>query len=460
MKTLKVIVKDKNTLILDEDGLKGDEIDLTSVAKIDFTSIDTAIKQGTDNVYMKKLEEAKRVIENQYVLETKNKDIENNGRIKEFQLQLEQLKKDNENALKNKEQEVMLSYTDKVDELKKQLENFQVQKELDLQKLKIQNDDEKRNELNEKDKKISELSKQNEFLQKSKETEIENVRLKTNSENDKTIQELKDKLHESEEKYSALQRQKGALNIKQTGEDLEAWCNKEAESYMQNGLDNCTWEKDNVVVRNDSEDKGSKADYIFKVYADQETIGQEKSLLASVCMDMKDENPDSTNKKTNAFYYKKLDENRTKKNCRYAVLVSNLEMDKPNDIPIMKVREFKDMYVVRPAYMMTFLNMIVSLTKRFSELILKGIKEEINLQKQEELLNQFDYLKTTYLDKPLLSLQDSVKSIQDKSESITKAAISIKETCDKIEKSYIDSITDKLSKFEIKLSTSYRKFEK
>ncbi|MFA6624291.1 MAG: DUF2130 domain-containing protein [Bacilli bacterium] len=460
MKTLKVIVKDKNTLILDEDGLKGDEIDLTSVAKIDFTSIDTAIMQGTDNVYMKKLEEAKRVIENQYVLETKNKDIENNGRIKEFQLQLEQLKKDNENALKNKEQEVMLSYTDKVDELKKQLENFQVQKELDLQKLKIQNDDEKRNELNEKDKKISELSKQNEFLQKSKETEIENVRLKTNSENDKTIQELKDKLHESEEKYSALQRQKGALNIKQTGEDLEAWCNKEAESYMQNGLDNCTWEKDNVVVRNDSEDKGSKADYIFKVYADQETIGQEKSLLASVCMDMKDENPDSTNKKTNAFYYKKLDENRTKKNCRYAVLVSNLEMDKPNDIPIMKVREFKDMYVVRPAYMMTFLNMIVSLTKRFSELILKGIKEEINLQKQEELLNQFDYLKTTYLDKPLLSLQDSVKSIQDKSESITKAAISIKETCDKIEKSYIDSITDKLSKFEIKLSTSYRKFEK
>ena len=41
------------------------------------------------------------------------------------------------------------------------------------------------------------------------------------------------------------------------------------------------------------------------------------------------------------FFYKKLDENRNKKNCKYAVLVSNLEMDKPNSLPIFKVREYE-----------------------------------------------------------------------------------------------------------------------
>lgn len=33
------------------------------------------------------------------------------------------------------------------------------------------------------------------------------------------------------------------MNVKQTGEDLEAWCDNEVNSYMQNGLFNCTWEK-------------------------------------------------------------------------------------------------------------------------------------------------------------------------------------------------------------------------
>ena len=50
----------------------------------------------------------------------------------------------------------------------------------------------------------------------------------------------------------------------------------------------------------------------------------ENELLASVCLDMKDENPDSKNKLKNSDHYSALDKNRNKKGCKYAVLVSTL----------------------------------------------------------------------------------------------------------------------------------------
>jgi hypothetical protein len=219
---------------------------------------------------------------------------------------------------------------------------------------------------------------------------------------------------------------------------------------MQNGLLNCTWTKDNKVVKEEDETKGSKADYIFKVYASAKH--EEGELLTSVCLDMKDENPDSVNKKTNADYYKALDKNREKKNCKYAVLVSNLEMDKPNVLPIFKVREYENMYVVRPAYLMVFLNMITSLTTRFADLLLSKEVEMIELKTKLDLIEEFDEIKKTYLDKPLESLEKSVEAITKSSESIKTACKNIDDQCDKINRSYISQITEKISKYELKLN--------
>ncbi len=245
------------------------------------------------------------------------------------------------------------------------------------------------------------------------------------------------------------------MNVKQTGNDLEAWCDNEVTSYMQNGLFNCTWVQDTKNVRDEDESKGSKADYIFKVYASDKHLDDE--LLASVCMDMKDENPDSVNKKSNADYYKQLDKNREKKNCKYALLVSNLELDKPNILPIFKVREYENMYVVRPAYLMTFLNMIASLTTRFSELILSKEAEELELKSKFALLEEFEEIKKTYLDKPLESLEKSIADITKNTESISKAVRNIDEQCDKINRTYINQIIEKINKYELKLNRSIAK---
>ena len=115
-----------------------------------------------------------------------------------------------------------------------------------------------------------------------------------------------------------MQRQKASLNVKQTGEDLEAWCDNEVNSYMQNGLFNCKWYKDNKSIKEEGEVKGSKADFIFEIYKDN----THSYLLSSVCLEMKDENPDSVNKKTNADYFKQLDKNRNKKNCKYVRILT------------------------------------------------------------------------------------------------------------------------------------------
>ena len=275
-------------------------------------------------------------------------------------------------------------------------------------------------------------------LKENKKIEIElieaNYKIKMNDKKE----EYEFKLKEKEDRINEILRQKARMNVKQTGEDLEAWCDNEVNSYMQNGFFNCLWLKDNEVIKNDGENKGSKADYIFKIFANEERNSSE--LITSVCLEMKDENPDSI-----------------KKDCKYAVLVSNLEMDKPNDLPMFKVMEYKDMYVVRPAYLMTFLNMIVSLTLRFKELIIVDKKEKIELQSSLHLIEEFNKLKVTYLDKPLENLEKNINDILKQSETIRMASNKITETCEKTINGYIKDIEEKLNKFDIKINKEYKK---
>ena len=133
-------------------------------------------------------------------------------------------------------------------------------------------------------------------------------------------------------------------------------------------------------------------------------------------------------------------------------------MDKPNVLPIFKVLEYENMYVVRPAYLTVCLNMIASLTTRFADLLLSKEAEAIALKGKRELIEEFETIKDTYLDKPLVSLEKSIEAIALNSESIKKACKNIDEQCDKVNRSYINQIVEKINKFELKsndLNLSY-----
>ena len=84
-------------------------------------------------------------------------------------------------------------------------------------------------------------------------------------------------------------------------------------------------------------------------------------------------------------------------------------------------------------------------------------KEKLELKKSMELMEEFENLKKTYLDKPLESLEKNVLEICKQNESIKSASNKITEYCDKITNNYINEINSKLSNFEIKMNRKYKK---
>lgn len=478
MKKINVIVKEKNILELMEDATKGDIIDLQQLVEVDTSYIESIIDSGKDKVYQSKLEDLKLILSKE-----KEKEINN------LENQIKLLRQKLEDSIIIKEKEIETRYIKQINELKKQielltqtrfteLESINNKNQLEINEIKKSEEDKykeleekykillaqqesliKQKELELENKYISliyELRQKIEIFNEKKELEIQEIKTKSELELERSLnlqkEKYKEELQSKDETILLLQRQKSNMNIKQTGEDLEVWCDNEVLSYMQNGLFNCVWIKDNKTVKKEGEEHATKADYIFKVFANE--MHNENELLASVCLEMKDENPESKNKQANASHFKKLDENRNKKGCKYAVLVSNLELDKPNVLPIYKVREYENMYVVRPGYLMIFLNMIASLSTRFSELVLSKEKEMIELKTKIDLIEEFDKIKKMYLDDPLSLLEKQIDEILKSSEAIKKAASNIDVSCEKINGGYINKIMDKLTKFELKINKS------
>ena len=477
---IKVVVVDKNTLKLDEDAHAGDIIDLRELTEMDTSSIERAIEANTDKVYAKKLEEEKKVLDAQHqkdLSDLKNSLAKEENLAKEsyskqiadLHQQLALAKQSKDAEVSKKEQEVNAKYIQELTSLKEQIKSFDSEKE----RIKKDADSEKALALanleKQKDSDYQALQNQ-QLLDKSNyegkikdlENQIKQNDLIHQNELDKKLSEAKEtynaSLTEKDNEISNLQRERNLRSVKVQGENLERWCNNEVLSYMQNGLSNCTWEKDNLVVKEEGETKGSKADFLFKVYSSNKH--DDPSPLTSVCMDMKSENSDSTYKKKNADYYKQLDLNRTKKKCKYAVLVSELEMEDANDIPIFKVNEYPDMYVVRPNYLMTFLNMIVSLTMRFANLIQEKEDEQEKFKSKQEILDDFEAIKNTYLDKPLESMKKELDNISKSNEAIRTANTKIEQAVANITAHYISQIESKIDSFEIKLNRNIKKIEK
>ena len=471
--SVKVKVINKTTLELDEDAKKGDYIELDKVTTLDTTFINDLIN--------------------------KNKEVELNKRVKEALIQKEKEFNELKNAeLRSKENELSNAFNTQISKLNQEILELKAKKIQEITDLTYAKDKEIANlnneikslneraddqlsiKMSEYDKKHNEetdklkegYEKQIENFKKQlfeKETAIKNfdelknkdIEIAVSKKETEVKEELNKKFEEEREKYNEkinqLQRQKSSYNTKQIGEDLEVWCNHEVESYMQNGLFNCSWEKDNTVVKNEDETKGSKADFIFKVYASPEK--KENELLTSLCLDMKEENPDSVNKKQNKDYYPQLDKNRIKKQCEYAVLVSTLESNKANDIPIFKVSEYKNMYVVRPEYLMTFLNMIVSLNTTFAELKLAKNREDIKYKNFDDFDKDFESLKNTYLDKPLAALNKNIEILETQNKNISAASEKIGKTIEEIKTKYIEDIEKKLENFSAKVKKAYKKLD-
>jgi hypothetical protein len=82
--------------------------------------------------------------------------------------------------------------------------------------------------------------------------------------------------------------------------------------------------------------------------------------------EMKNENDETATKHKNEDFLKKLDEDRRKKNCEYAVLVSLLEADSElyNGGIVDMSHRFPKMYVIRPQFFIPIITLLVQTSKK------------------------------------------------------------------------------------------------
>lgn len=397
IKNIKII--DNKLLQLNEDAKAGDIIDLEEINQVDLSLISEKIKKAYEEEFKIKLKDEKNKFEQEKKSALLEKELELSKSLKE---------KDEEN----------LKLKAKIDTLNKQL-NDEV--------------------------KIKTLEYKEEYLEKVHDLEIKLQNANNNLLLSKAESEAL--LDKKEQEIRKLVHEKSALSVKKIGERLELWCNEEYAAYAQSGFVNCTWEKDNASLKEDGDVKGTKADFIFKVYADSEYT--ESNLLTSVILEMKSEAPDSVNKKKNADHIDKLEKDRKKKGCEYAILVSELEWENDNDVPIKKVLKYDKMYIVRPNYFIPMLNIIEGLGKKYQGLLLKENEEIIKFKDSQLIIDEFDKFKDDLIVKFAEKIQKDMEIIVKQSEIISQSAFKISETCEDMKNKLVKNCLNKIEKFDI-----------
>lgn len=228
----------------------------------------------------------------------------------------------------------------------------------------------------------------------AKENEI--IQLKANLETIDKESQLKEKnlkeqfdlqLRMKDEQIAQYKDFKSRQSTKMIGESLEQFCLTEFNKIRMTAFPQASFGKDNEVLAG-FDGKGTKGDFVFR-----ETTSDGVEIL-SIMFEMKNQSDDTQNKQKNEKFFAKLDEDRRKKNCEYAVLVSLLEEDSElYNTGIVDVSyAFPKMYVIRPQFFIPMITLLRNAANKSLEAKreLATIKSQnIDVTRFEEKLVEF-----------------------------------------------------------------------
>lgn len=405
--TIKFIVKDKKTIELLQDAKKGDQIDLSNAESVDLSFITKEIDEARDRLYNEKIKKEKELLFAQY--------------------QVNLTKANNE--LRQELSRTIIDQKDKITKLELQISNFEEKHKLDT-KIKVAEAIQSQNNtiiaLNDK---VKDLMYKISLLEVKHKNEISNKIIEAN------------KLNEQIEK---LNRAKLTKNVKVLGEELENYCVNEFNNVSSYAFRTSVLEKDTTAIKAEGESKGSKGDFIFKVYAEEER----KTPLLGVMCEMKTELESSAHKQKNQDHYKKLDSDREKKQLDYALLVSELEYQNSNWL-VYRVPEYKNMFVVRPMYFITMLGVLETIALKYKEITLDKQFKEISFIEKQKILDEFNDFKDSILDTTLKYIETKVSEINKSVENIKKEAHKILTASEIIINSHLNTVKNKINSFSI-----------
>ena len=221
-----------------------------------------------------------------------------------------------------------------------------------------------------------------------------------------------------EDEIERVKDMKMKMSVKDIGEKLEQWCENQFNLVRATAFPHAYFEKDNESVKDEEDGKGTKGDFIFR---DSDTNGTE---YISIMFEMKDK-MEGTKGQTNESHLAKLDKDRKKKKCEYAVLVSMLEPENElyNAGPVDMSHKYEKMYVVRPQEFMLILSLIRNEARKSLEM-----RNELAVIRSQNI----DY--ETFEDK-LLDFQEALaKNVTTAHKYFQTAITDIDATIKKLEK--------------------------
>ena len=303
--------------------------------------------------------------------------------------------------------------------LKNQLENITAQKEAEknIALANKQQDIERLNATirqNEANLQIALLNKQREAQEIIQRKESQIQQLKSDADLEKSQAQIRESelikrhQHELQAKQELVEYYKDLktrMSTKMVGETLEIHCSTLFNQMLRPVMPNAYFEKDNDAT------DGTKGDFIFRDTED----GTE---YVSNMFEMKNEMDTTATKHKNEDFFRKLDEDRRKKNCEFAVLVSLLEPDSElyNGGIVDVSYRYPKMYVIRPQFFIPLITLLVQTSKKsleYKRQLILAQSKEVDVTNFENKLMDFKSKFGRHYELASKKFEDAIKQIDD-----------------------------------------------
>lgn len=229
-------------------------------------------------------------------------------------------------------------------------------------------------------------------------------------------------------------------STKMIGENLEQHCLTAFNQVRMMAFPRAYFEKDNEVV------EGTKGDFVYR----EET--EDGIPLLSIMFEMKNQADATEKQHRNEEFLAKLDRDRTKKGCEYAVLVSMLEPDSDfYNAGIVTSYHYDKMYIIRPAFFIPLISLLrnaaLSGLKTRRELA-AAQQQNLDVRQFEASMNDFKdkfgrnyQLASQHFTKAIEEIDQTIRHLEKVKESMTKSENQLRLANDKAQDLTIKKLT-------------------
>ena len=412
-----------------------------TVISLEQSDLDSVVKQVRDEEFAHDLAERTKLIEAEKEQALKLAEVESTAALKQAQAEseaaLRQAHTESESALRQVKAESEAALQKAVADRDAEIVQLRA-------KLESQEEAHRTQQQLAVTQAVSAVEKERDALKSAIEIkEVEQVRAEAAFKEQLAEQaKAKDEFIEyQKEEIERLKDMRARLSTKALGESLEVHCMNEFNRVRSMAFPNAYFERDTETV------DGTKGDFIYR------ELDEDGTEIISIMFEMKNESDSDSRKLRNEDHFAKLDRDRVKKNCEFAVLVSLLEPENDfyNDGIADVSHRFPKMYVVRPQFFIPIISLL-----RQGALASLQYKRELALVRQQDLdVTTFERDLDTFKQGFFKNFEDASLRFGDAVKAIDKAIADLQKAREKllVSNKHLTAANNKLEGLTVKKLT-------